>query len=232
MRVICVRVKFHPIVFITLLLFTFAATVAGGLILQLSLVVVFLSFSAFIKRRRAFWKKMLTFGIPLALVLVILNDFILTSIKPEYMEQGVHYALRFLTLLTCLLTIVHVTTPTQFALGLRSLKLPHRLNHIFLLSFEVFDSFRTIAQNVSTAQQLRGFRIRKNIFSRTKNLFPLFFPVVFSALSMSLDRGIAFDLKGIESPVSKTYLLEWKPTALDKFLSAFLLVLSFLVIVF
>lgn len=217
---------------IALLIFAFITALAGEIIHQLLFIALLLFVSVFLKKRKAFWKKMATFGIPLTVVLIILNDVILPPLATGHPSQGIHYALRFLVLLICLLTIVHTTTPTEFALGLRSLRLPPRFNHIFLLSFEVFDSFRTITRNVTIAQQLRGFRIRRNIFNRAKNLFPLFFPVVFSALSMSLDRGIALDLKGINSPSAKTYLAEWKPTILDKLTTVFLIVCSFLFFLF
>jgi energy-coupling factor transport system permease protein len=226
------KIKFHPIVLIALLILAFSVTLAGGIILQSLFVAFFVLVSVFLKKRRVFWKKMATFGIPLTAVLILLNDVILSSLITEQTTHGVYYALRFLVLLTCLLTIIHTTTPAEFALGLRSLRLPPRFNHIFLLSFEVFDSFRTITRNVTVAQQLRGFHIQKNIFYRARNLFPLFFPVIFSALSMSVDRGVAFDLKGINSSNEKTYLSEWKPTTADKFITVFLVITSLLLIVF
>lgn len=225
------KFKLHPISLIALLIFSFVVALTNRIILQ-SIFIFFVScLSLFISKRRAFWKTMLTFGLPVTALLLILNDILVPLLTGAHRGEGIHYALRFLALLTCLLIIFQTTTPTEFARGLRPLRLPPRFNYIFLLSFEVFDTFRSIAGNVSTAQQLRGFQIRRNIFARFRNLFPLFFPVIFSALSMSLDRGIAFDFKGIDTSVSKTYLSEWKPTAMDVvytflFLSGSLLVLA------
>ncbi|MDE3057153.1 MAG: energy-coupling factor transporter transmembrane protein EcfT [Bacteroidota bacterium] len=222
------KINFHPSVLIALLIFTFSVALFAGIFFQSVFVAFFLFVSLFIKKRKAFWKKMARFGVPLTAVLLIVNDLVFSAMGNA---QGIHYALRFLVLLLPLLTIVHTTTPAEFAMGLRSLRLPPRFNHIFLLSFEAFDSFRTITRNVSTAQQLRGFRARRNIFSRAKNLFPLLLPVAYSALSMSLERGIAFEFKGVDSPFPKTYVAEWKPTAFDIFTTATLIVASFLLLV-
>lgn len=219
------RRSVHPLTSLCFIVFSFIVALVGSFALQIIVIIALLGLSFFIPKRKQAWKKIAYYVIPIGCLLVIVNSALGLPV-----HQGLAYALRFMLLITPLLVIVHATSPTDFSLGLRTVHIPSRLNYLFLFSFEIVQTLREVFQSVYIAQQLRGLHVTRSFFQRWKNIFPLLLPVTFIAISQSLDRSLAYEFKGIESPAAKTYLRTLPLSFFDKLAIVILLLLSCAVI--
>ena len=176
-------------------------------------------------KRKEIWRKIGAYILPIALLLIAVNRLL-----GETMGVGLSYALRFVLLMTPMVIIVYSIPASQISLALRTSALPARLQYLFIFSFEAVQSLRGMFQSVLIAQQLPGLRLDRSFARRWKNIFPLLFPVILTAVSQGMDRGLALEFKGIESRGPKTHLHTLPLRRADKLSIGLLLILSCFVI--
>lgn len=217
---------FHPLTSLCFILFFFVIALFGAPATQIVGVILLLSAASSIRKRKQAWKKITLYILPIGILLLLVN-----SALGAPFARGLAYALRFVLLITPLVVVVLGGSPTDFRLGLRTVPIPSRLHYLFILSFEIIQTLRDVFQAVYIGQQLRGYYADRSLRNKWKNIFPLLLPVTLIAISQSLDRSLAFEFKGIESPVEKVYLRTLTLSPFDKMSIAVLLLSSFGLIV-
>lgn len=189
--------------------------------MQMLGVILLLLAASSIRKRKQAWKKIALYILPIGILLLLVN-----SAFGAPFARGLAYALRFVLLITPLVIVVLGGSPTDFRLGLRSVPIPSRLHYLFIFSFEIIQTLRDVFQAVYIGQQLRGYHVERSLRNKWKNTFPLLLPVTLIAISQSLDRSLAFEFKGIESPAEKVYLRTLTLSPFDKLSIAVLLLSS------
>lgn len=191
----------------------------------MDVIALLLFLSLVSRKRKQIWHIILTTVLPIAILLIAVNWFLGTTIG-----DGVPYAIRFVLLITPLVIIVQTTPATDVALTLRSTPLPARIQYLFMFSFEAVQSLRDLFQQALLAQRLRGLRTDRFFPKRWKNMLPLLFPVLLTAVSQGIDRGLALEFKGIEFPGPKTHMRSLPLSFSDKLSIALFILLSLFVI--
>ncbi len=215
----------HPLTSISFLLFCFLVAGAGQPTDQFFVIAFLLFLSLVSGKRKKIWGSIVTTILPIAILLIVVNRLLGTA-----MSDGVPYALRFVLLITPLVIIVQSTPAADVALALRTSPLPARIQYLFIFSFEAVHSLRDLFQQALLAQRLRGLRTDRYFPRQWKNILPLLFPVLLTAVSQGIDRGLALEFKGIESSSPKTHLRSLPIGSFDKLSIALLILLSFFVI--
>ena len=215
----------HPLTSISFLLFCFLVAVVGQPPAQFFVFALLLFLSLATSKRKTIWRNIVTTILPIAILLIVVNRLLGTA-----MSNGVPYALRFVLLITPLVIIVHSTPAENVALALRTSPLPPRIQYLFIFSFEAVQSLRDLFQQALLAQRLRGLRMDRFFPKRWKNIIPVLFPVLLTAVSQGIDRGLALEFKGIESTGPKTHVRSLPLRSSDKLSIALLVLLSLIVI--
>jgi energy-coupling factor transporter transmembrane protein EcfT len=203
------------------ILFFFAIALFGAPTMQMVWVMILLSAATLIRKRKQAWKKIALYILPIGILLLFIN-----SAFGAPFARGLAYALRFVLLITPLVIVIVGGSPTDFRLGLRSVPIPSRLQYLFIFSFEIIHSLRDVFHAVYIGQQLRGYHVDRSFRNKWKHVLPLLLPVTLIAISQSLDRSLAFEFKGIESPAEKVYLRTLTLSPFDKLSIAVLLLSS------
>lgn len=216
----------HPFTSLAFLLLFFVTAVSGAQTVQLCGTALLLLLSVSIKKRRRAWQTIGLTVVPIGGLLILVNSGLGLPVS-----ESISYALRLFLLMTPLVIVVNTASPDDFSVAIRTVPIPSRLHYIFIFSFQIIQSLRDVFQSVRVAQQLRGFRLERRLHMRWKNIFPLLFPVTLIAISQSLERSLAFEFKGIESPAPKTYLRKLQFSVVDK-IAITVLLLSSLALIF
>ena len=211
----------HPLTSLCFILFFFVIALFGAPTTQMVGVMILLSAASSIRKRKQAWKKIALYILPIGILLLLVN-----SAFGAPFARGLAYALRFVLLITPLVIVVLGGSPTDFRLGLRTVPIPSRLHYLFIFSFEIIQTLRDVFQAVYIGQQLRGYNANRSLGNKWKNIFPLLLPVMLIAISQGLDRSLAFEFKGIESPAEKIYLRTLTLSPFDKLSIAILLLSS------
>jgi energy-coupling factor transporter transmembrane protein EcfT len=91
-----------------------------------------------------------------------------------------------------------------------------RLVYIFLHSLQLLITLRRKVEKIHIAQASRGLDVKGNPVKRARAFFPMLFPLIFSYLSESLERGLALELRGLGIPGPKSYFVELRESKVER----------------
>ena len=216
----------HPLTLFSFIGFSIVVAILGSRPLQIVMLFTLLVISLIIRSRKKAWAKIALYVLPVSCLLVAVNTLLGLPLR-----EGTAYALRFALLTMPLFITLYVATPSEFSLGLRTLRIPPRFHYLFLFSFELVRTLREVFQHVHIAQQLRGFRVERVFYKKWKAVFPLLLPVTLIAITQSLDRSLMLEFRGIDAPGPKTYLRSLPLTHIDLVQIGLLILASIAVII-
>lgn len=105
-----------------------------------------------------------------------------------------------LVLLSISVLMFFVSTPIRvFADFLKSLGAPDTIVSLTLLALYHVEQLPHRIAQIFMAQEARGAPVRSNILSRARSLVAVLSPLVLSSLVESIDRGLAFELRGFRT---------------------------------
>jgi energy-coupling factor transporter transmembrane protein EcfT len=115
-----------------------------------------------------------------------------------------------------LLLFFTVTPPHLLAAALLMKGASPRFVYVFLHSLQLLSTLRRKIEKIHIAQASRGLNVRGNPLRRIRAFFPMLFPLIFSYLSESLERGLALELRGLGTPGPKSHFVELRESGADR----------------
>jgi len=103
------------------------------------------------------------------------------------------------------------STPIEYLLyGLLRMGVPFPVSFALSLSFRLVPIFSESIATIRQAQQSRGLKASGNFIQRYQSYFPLFVPVLLSALRKVDQLSIALESRGFGSGIKRTSWIEFK----------------------
>jgi energy-coupling factor transport system permease protein len=194
--------RLHPLVKVTLLgttaVFAFMVSEVWMLAVYLTVVLAVIALFRIRFGRAIVLVKLFMIGIPMMLGLFVLSYL---WREPTYaagalrgLNEGILYALRFLSLILVNFIIVLSTDPREVYYVFRSLLVPDTISRIMAHVINLFPRLVQEIQAIAEAQTLRGMRWR-NLW-RPSNWLPLALPVVLATMRYSEQMAISLELRG------------------------------------
>lgn len=197
--------------------------------LVLLILVVFLAWQA--KILKGFLKITVGFGIPIALMLFIIQGLYSPSNKTYIANlgfaklglEGLMYGTKLLVTLLVFVGAFYVFNKTiysgELSASLTDSHLNPKIGYLILASLNVVPQMQRQLTVVKEAQAARGVKMTGSIFTRIKAFIPLMAPVVLSSLINAQERGMALELRGLglNNSVRTTYI-QVADTRVDKVL--------------
>jgi energy-coupling factor transport system permease protein len=186
-----------------------------------------------------FWRTML----PLALFMTAIhgifypdNQTVLFSFFGHYyFLEGFVYAGNILLQLGALLTasalLVFLTNPADLITAMTQAGCPPGLAYLIGSPLQLLSVMRVRIQTIQAAQRARGLESEGNLVVRFRALFPLVVPLVLGSLIEIEQRSIALEIRGFNSPGSKTSWRIIEDTANQRALRLLMLFVIFLLII-
>lgn len=166
------------------------------------------------------WREILrttfTVVLPLALSLVLVQGFfypgaqdVILQIGPfELKREGLEFAFvtgtRLMVIAGAGLLLVYATHPADLALALVQAGAPFSLAYIVVAAVQLLPEMQARAQNISNAQQARGFETQGSVMVRVRALLPMIAPLVYGALGNVQERALALEARAFRAPRPKT----------------------------
>lgn len=131
-------------------------------------------------------------------------------------EEGLAFAalivLRLASMLSASLLMAVTTHPAHLVQALSEAGLPYGLAYLLGSPLLLLPQLAGRVTAIQAAQQARGLETEGNLLQRTRALFPLVAPLVFSALVDVEERALALEVRGFSAPYQKTSLYELADT--------------------
>jgi energy-coupling factor transport system permease protein len=208
---------------ITVIAFSFLADTA----IQVPIALLLLLFSILTPKRLEILKRFVRYILPVVLLIIILNVFIYpesekwtTFLGVKFNQAGLSFglkvSLRLFVMSLALLLFFTVTPPHLLATALVMKGASPRLVYIFLHSLQLLITLRKKIEKIHIAQASRGLNLKGNPVKRMRAFFPMLFPLIFSYLSESLERGLALELRGLGIPGRKSYFVELRESKVER----------------
>lgn len=155
---------------------------------------------------------------PLTVVLFLVHGFfnpsnrtMIFSVGPFAVgEEGLAFAaliaLRLASMLTASLLMAVTTHPAHLVQALSEAGLPFGLAYLLGSPLLLLPQLAGRVRAIQAAQQARGLETEGNLLQRTRALFPLVAPLIFSALIDVEERTLALEVRGFSAPHPKTSL--------------------------
>ena len=131
---------------------------------------------------------------------------------------GVRFSKMMATFLLCMAFILSIT-PSEFAAGLSSLRLPYRFCIIVELAFRYIPDLLRDYRDISVSAQARGSETDKrkaSVFSRAKSSLLIIVPLIFTSFSKVGDIANAMDLRGFGRKKKRSWYAERPPGRADR----------------
>lgn len=157
---------------------------------------------------RPFATLMLSFGVPITIMLVFIqggfserNKTALAQIGPLTLGlEGTLYALRIILTVLVFLGSFYImnktTAPSKLVAALSSTGMPAKAGYLILSSLNVVPQMQRRMGIIQEAQAARGLSTGGGVISRMKAYVPLLGPVVMSSLSDAQERGMTLETRG------------------------------------
>ncbi|NLA82265.1 MAG: energy-coupling factor transporter transmembrane protein EcfT [Clostridiaceae bacterium] len=136
-------------------------------------------------------------------------------------ESMWYFAVRFLKMITtfvlCMVFILSIT-PSEFAAGLNSLRLPYRFCIIVELAFRYIPDLMRDYREISVSAQARGLETDKrkaSIAKRVQGNLMVIIPLIFSSFSRVNHIADAMDLRGFGKLKKRSWYAERPPQKVD-----------------
>ncbi|QAR34631.1 energy-coupling factor transporter transmembrane component T [Latilactobacillus curvatus] len=209
--------------------FGLAATIFPNFWLGLGLLVIVLVLAAIAGLFFKIFRLMLTFGIPISLMLFVIQGLYSPKNKTYIVDlgfaklgtEGLFYGIKLLVTLLVFLGTFYLFSKTIYSRRLSATLVSHgvnpRLIYLLLASLKIVPEMQHQIKIVKQAQETRGLRTTGSLFSRFKAFVPLIGPVILSSLINAQERGMALELKGLGIvDVKVTSLVESQDTPQDR----------------
>lgn len=124
-------------------------------------------------------------------------------------------------------------TPSEFAAGLYSIKVPYKICTIVELAFRYIPDITRDYQNISISLQCRGLELdpkRTPILERLKQMVLILVPLVISSFERVGNIANAMDLRGFGKMKTRTYYSEHEETKRDLIWKCLYIALAFFII--
>ncbi|NLB50414.1 MAG: energy-coupling factor transporter transmembrane protein EcfT [Clostridiaceae bacterium] len=131
---------------------------------------------------------------------------------------GVRFAKMITTFLLCMAFILSIT-PSEFAAGLNSLRLPYRFCIIVELAFRYIPDLLRDYRDISVSAQARGSETDKrktSVFKRLKSSLLIIVPLIITSFSKVGDIANAMDLRGFGRKKKRSWYAERPPQKADR----------------
>jgi energy-coupling factor transport system permease protein len=208
---------------ITVIVFSFLADTT----VQIPIAFLVLLLSVLTRKRLEIFRRFLRYILPVILLIIVLNVFIYPEsekwttllgmrINQAGLSFGLRVSLRLSVMSTALLLFFAVTPPHLLATALLMKGTSPRLVYVFLHSLQLLITLRRKIEKIHIAQASRGLNVKGNPVKRIRAFFPMLFPLIFSYLSESLERGLALELRGLGIPGPKSYFVELRESKVER----------------
>lgn len=212
--------------------FTLGLLLIGLLFLEAALAHMF----------RPFAKVMLGFGIPVTIMLLLIQGCYSpkntrTILDLGFAQMGLEgslYAAKIVVTLMVFLGSFYLTTKTTYmgrlVAALTGAGVPSKIGYLVLASLNVVPQMQRRIRLIEESQHARGLETGGDLVSRVRAFIPLLGPVVLSSLTDSQERGMTLETRGfgIHGIRQTTYLkVQWRRS--DS-LAACLCILFFLLV--
>jgi len=110
-------------------------------------------------------------------------------------------------------------TPSEFAAGLYSIKVPYKICTIVELAFRYIPDITRDYQNISVSMQCRGLELdpkKVSVFERLKQMILILVPLIISSFDRVGNIANAMDLRGFGKMKTRTYYSEHEEGKGDK----------------
>jgi energy-coupling factor transport system permease protein len=220
----------RPIYPLTKLYFTItviACSFLADITVQIPIALLVLLLSILTRKRLEILKRFVRYILPVILLIIVLNVFIYPEsekwttllgirINQTGLYFGLKVSLRLSVMSLALLLFFSVTPPHLLATALLMKGTSPRLVYVFLHSLQLLATLRRKIEKIHIAQASRGLDVKGNPVKRARAFFPMLFPLIFSYLSESLERGLALELRGLGIPGPKSYFVELRESKVER----------------
>jgi energy-coupling factor transport system permease protein len=131
---------------------------------------------------------------------------------------GVRFSKMIATFLLCLAFILSIT-PSEFAAGLNSIRLPYRFCIIVELAFRYIPDLMRDYQDISVSAQARGSETDKrkaSLLKRAKSSVMIIIPLILTSFSKVGNIANAMDLRGFGRLKKRSWYAERPPARSDR----------------
>lgn len=120
---------------------------------------------------------------------------------------------------TVTLAFICSTTPSEFASGLNSIKVPYKICTVVALAYRFIPDIARDYKNISISMQARGVEMdqkKTSLLNRIKQAVMILIPLVISSFDKVGNIANAMDLRGFGKGTKKTWYSEHEETKGDK----------------
>jgi energy-coupling factor transport system permease protein len=138
--------------------------------------------------------------------------------SPGSAAFGLAMGLRLVSFLVPAIIFLSSTRIEDLHYGLLKLGIPYRGAFALSLAFRLTPLFTESAQQIATAQRVRGLDVKKgNIIRRTRFYIAILAPVMIAALRRANGLAIALEAKGFGLQTKRTSIMRYTSGAMDYF---------------
>lgn len=127
--------------------------------------------------------------------------------------------IKILATFTVSITFMLSITPSEFAAGLYSVKVPYKICTVVELAYRCIPDIVRDYQNISTSMQARGVEMdpkKIGLWKRLKQMVLIIVPLLLSSFDKVGNIANAMDLRGYGKLKKRSYYAEHEMTAADK----------------
>jgi energy-coupling factor transport system permease protein len=150
-------------------------------------------------------------------------------------EEGLRYAVliigRLVSVLAASMLLVFTTKVGDLIQALSQAGLSPWMAYLLGSPLLLLPQLRARANSILAAQRARGLETEGSLFKRTKALFPLVAPLVFSALVDTEERAMALEARAFSAPGPRTSLVELQDTLVQRIARWGMLFIAVLVVI-
>jgi energy-coupling factor transport system permease protein len=217
----------HPLTKLSFTIFIVAAAVLLGLIPQLVVVGVLLILSLAAGQRRVIARRFFRYILPVVALILLLNvlfypesretvSVLGVRVNEAGLQFGVRVSIRLVVLSLALLLFFTTTPMAELGTALIMKGAHPRIVYILLHSIQLVETLRRKIKKITIAQEARGLRLRGNPLKRVQAFLKMLFPLIFSYVSESVERGLALELRGFGIHGPKSFLHEVRESSVER----------------
>lgn len=137
---------------------------------------------------------------------------VFTVLEQTFYKEGLLRALvisqRVINIVASFMALVLTTKPDDLVSGLEKIGLSPKLGYVVVSVFQIIPQMMSTIDTITDAQRARGMETEGKLMTRIKAFFPLIGPVVLNSLVSTKERAMALEVRGFDSKLKKTYLME------------------------
>ncbi len=202
--------------------------------IQISILLLFIQLPiAYIAKVLKEWVKSLSSSLFLAAFVFFMNigvSYFSSGYKITMFDlyNAIALSIRLIALFTAFSIFLLTTTPDELGLVMTSFHIPYDFTFAFIMAVRFVPVLVGELQTILDAQKSRGLEIEKgNIIKRTKNLIPVFIPLLVNVFRRSIELAEALEVKAFGASKKRTSFKELKMYLIDYIL---LLIIIFILL--